>query len=794
MVFLRSKPPAKSKRPWRRFAGIAWAGALFGLSTLANPAAAESAAVDPVLATASRQIDAIAADEIAAGHVGGAVIVVGQHGKVIYQRAVGQRRKLPQPAAMTLDTIFDLASLTKVVATTTAILQLSEAGRLDLTKPVAAYWPGFGQNGKQAITIADLLTHYSALPPDLPPETVFKDTPSALRAIEAIAPLAEPGTRFVYSDLDFAALGEIVRRVSGQTLDRYSADHIFKPLQMKTTAFAVSPRLKDRVAPADIEGGQLVWGEVQDPMARRMGGVSGHAGLFSTAADLTRFARMVLSQGKLDGRRILTSDTVRRMTQPQGPLGQAALRGYGWDIDSPYSSNFAPAFSTRSFGHTGYTGTALWIDPASDSFLIILTSRLHPDGSGTAKQLQRRIATVVGALVARRTAGTGGTGSGAADHGVLTGIDVLRQYRFAPLTGHRVGLLTNASGRDRDGRRTVDLLLAAPGVKLTALFSPEHGLGSDVDQKVGGAIDARSGLPVYSLYGDDLRPTEQMLQGLDTIVIDLPDVGARFYTYATTMAYMMEAAAAKGIEVYVLDRPDPIAADVVQGPVLDADLTSFTSYLPMPIRHGMTIGELATMFNEVGGIGAKLHVVGLRHYDRRMWFDETGLPWAAPSPNLRNLTEVTLYPGVAMVEGANVSVGRGTPTPFELVGAPWIDGRRLARDLANLKLPGIAVQATDFTPDKEPFAHQLCHGIRFSIKDRNALDSPQLGLALIAALWHQAPDVFKIEATLRMIGAQRVLDALRNGEDLTRITDLWQADLKRFRDQRETYLIYGAGE
>lgn len=728
------------------------------------------------------QISEITKDEIQAGHIHGAVIIAGLQGQVVFRQAFGNRRLEPDTAPMRINTIFDLASLTKVVATTTAIMQLSEAGLIDLKRPVADYWPAFAESGKASITIADLLTHYSALPPDLPATDSSADYAAAMRAIEEIVPVAEPGTKFVYSDIDFAALGEVVRRISGQSLEVYCAKRIFKPLGMRTTAFGASAKERDRVAPADVEDGKLIWGQVQDPMARRMGGISGHAGVFSTADDLTRFVRMLLAGGILDGHRVLTSASVDAMTRPQSPAGQPALRGYGWDIDSPYATNLAPDFSVRSFGHTGYTGTALWIDPATRSFLIVLTSRLHPDGTGSARMLQRRLAAVVGEMAAAK----------AGPRSVLTGIDVLEGYRFRPLIGHTIGLLSNASGRDAMGRRTADVLAQAPGVKLHALFSPEHGFNSAANQQVRSSIDQDTGLPIYSLYGETLRPTDEMLNGIDTLVIDLPDVGARFYTYATSMAYAMEAAAAKGIDVYLLDRPNPISADIVQGPMLAPDLTSFTGYMPMPVRHGMTMGELAAMFNEERHIGAKLHVIAMRYYDRRDWFDETGLKWLPPSPNLRRLEEVVLYPGVAMVEGANVSVGRGTATPFDVLGAPWIDGKILAADLTARNIPGVRFRARDFTPSKDVFAKSLCHGVQISVTDRAQLDSPGLGIELIAALQRRYAGTFEIDATLKMIGSQHDVDAVKSGEDPGDLADRWRVDMAPFLLQRDKYLIYGS--
>ncbi|HVJ42168.1 MAG TPA: serine hydrolase [Dongiaceae bacterium] len=727
-------------------------------------------------------VSKVVGEEIAAGHLTGAVVVIGMGGEVAFRGAFGERMVTPQRLPMTLDTVFDLASLTKVVATTTAIMQLQEEGKLQFDQPVSRYWPEFAKNGKQSITIADLLTHYSALPADLPVPATYDDYRTAMAAIAETAPLAEPGTTFSYSDIDFSALGEIVQRVSGLPLDIYCQRHIFAPLGMHATTFHVAPAQLPKTAPADVEAGELVWGKVQDPMARNMGGVSGHAGLFSTAADLTRFAEMLLAGGIGNNHRILRSSSVAAMTTPQSPPGQAALRGYGWDIDSPYSMLFSPFFSPRSYGHTGYTGTAIWIDPESRSFVIILTNRLHPDGTGSARQLEQRLSALVGDAAARRIG----------RDQVMTGIEVLKAYGFRQLAGRRIGLLTHAAGTDSEGHRTVDLFASAGNLHLRTIFSPEHGLSSAAEQQVSSGVDARTGLPIYSLYGDMLRPTDQMLQGLDAIVIDLQDVGARFYTYPTTMAYVMEAAAQKGLDVYVLDRPNPIG-DAVQGPMSDPARRSFTNYLPMPVRHGMTLGELARMFNEAGDIHANLHVIAMRHDKPERPFAETGLRWIAPSPNLPHPGEALLYPGVALLEGANVSVGRGTPTPFELVGAPWIDGPKLASELSRRNFAGVVIEAADFTPQRDAFAGQPCHGIRLSITDESRLDSPRLGLEIIAALYRAYPARFDIDRTLDMVGSDSTLAAVKAGTPPGEIAAKWPSEAAAFMAQRQKYLIYSDG-
>lgn len=352
--------------------------------------------------------------------------------------------------------------------------------------------------------------------------------------------------------------------------------------------------------------------------------------------------------------------------------------------------------------------------------MIILTNRLYPNGRGQVKQLRGEIAAAVaaalkmgppaGVATGSRTGRDVGHGASDGPERVRPGIEVLAASGFAPLAGKKIGVITNHTGVDAAGRSTLRRLLKAPRVTVRAIFSPEHGLSGKLDEKVSSGQDPASGLPVYSLYGEVKRPTAQMLRGLDAMVYDIQDVGARFYTYITTMAYAMEAAAAAGLDFYVLDRPNPITAAVVQGPVLEPGLKSFIGYYPLPVRYGMTAGELARLFNKENAIGAKLHVVAMEGYRRETWFDGTGLPWVNPSPNLRSLTQATLYPGVALVESANVSVGRGTATPFEVVGAPWISGERLARYLRGRRIGGVAFEPVAFVPQDSRCRGQRCEG------------------------------------------------------------------------------------
>ena len=737
--------------------------------------------------------------EIQSGRMPGAVVLVGNRTEVLYRQAFGQRALQPAPLPMTANTRFDLASLTKAVATTTAVMQLVERRKLHLDDPVAKYWPQFARNSKNAITLRQLLTHYSGLRADLDLSSKWSGYGSAIRLIVAEKPISTPGEKYLYSDINFEILGELVRRVSGQALDVYCAKHIFQPLRMKNTAFKPSTAQQSDIAPTEYLG------RVHDQTAYRMGGVAGHAGLFSTADDLANFARMLLNGGSENGVRILNRKSVEEMSIPQSPPGKGKLRGLGWNLAAPFVSNREQLLPVGSYGHLGYTGTMLWIDPVSQTYVIVLSNRVHPNGKGDADPLRRGILAIVAdalepesdeRILAARPALASYYQLATAHPEirpaakVATGLDVLEAENFASLKGLRVGVITNQTGIDATGRSIVDLLHRAPGVKLAAIFSPEHGIRGNVDEKVASSTDAVTGLPLYSLYGKDRRPTEEMLKGIDALVFDVQDAGVRFYTYATTMAYAMEAAAHKDLAFYVLDRPDPIGADVVQGPMLDADIKSFTAYFPLPVRHGMTLGELAGLFNTQANIGAKLHVIKMRGYRRSDWYDDTGLKWVNPSPNLRTLTQATLYPGVGLVEGANVSVGRGTDTPFERVGAPWINSKELADYLNRRGIAGVFFIPTDFTPDANRYQNQLCHGIRVLLTDRHALDSPLLGVEIASALYRLYPAEFRVQEILGMVGARGVLQTLTEGQDPKLISSQWQGGIKEFSELRNKYLLY----
>jgi uncharacterized protein YbbC (DUF1343 family)/CubicO group peptidase (beta-lactamase class C family) len=716
----------------------------------------------------------------------------------------------PRREAMTLDTVFDLASLTKVIATTTSVMQLVEQGKVRLNDPVAKYLPEFAQNGKDDITVRQLLIHFSGLEPDLDLKAVWEGKQTAYGMAFADAPQEAPGSRFTYSDVNFIVLGALVERVSGETLDEYVQRHIFEPLKMTRTRYVPPAAWLPKIAPTQYdENEHMLWGVVHDPTARRMGGVAGHAGLFSTGDDLAKFAQALLNGGE----GVLSELTVEKMTRPEQPPAAPVLRGFGWDIDSPLSSNRGDLLPVGSYGHTGWTGTSIWIDPTTETYIILLTNAVHPRG-GNAIALRTKVATAVTAALhltasekeALRWQSITGYNEAlsAARHvstrngSVKNGIDVLEEHGFDVLQvaggKKKIGVVTNQTGVDLEGRRTIDVLAAATGVTLEAIFSPEHGVTGTLDTTdVNNSKDAATGVTVYSVYGAkdaDRRPAPEVMKSLDAVVIDIQDAGVPFYTYETTLGYFLEAAAAAGIEVIVLDRPNPVTGSYVQGPVADAGHEKFTGYWTVPVRHGMTMGELAKMFNAERNINAKLTVVPMEGWQRGDWFDSTGLGWVNPSPNLRSLTEAMLYPGVALIEYTNVSVGRGTDTPFEVVGAPWVKGRELAAYLNARGIAGVRFVPVTFTPAAAVYSGQKCEGVNLVLTERNALDAPELGIELAAALQKLYPANFKIGGVAPLLGNQAAFDGLMAGEDPRRIAQDWQEELQKFEVMRQKYLIY----
>ncbi len=751
------------------------------------------------------EIDRLIEDAVSRDALPGAVLLIGQQDRILYEKAYGNRALVPQQEAMTLDTIFDCASLTKVVSTSVSMMKLVEQGKVRLNDKVTAYLPKF-QNGKSDITVRLLLTHFSGLRPDLDLKPVWKGYETGIQKAFVDKPIAAPGERFIYSDINYILLGEIVRVVSGKPLPEFARKNIYEPLGMKETMYQPPLELRNRIAPTEHYPGDAgpLRGIVHDETTKFMGGIAGHAGLFSTARDLSKFAQMLLNGGVLDGKRVLSPLTVRKFTEPATPADQPILRGLGPDIDSPFSANRGEFFPIGSFGHTGFTGTSMWMDPSTKTYVILLSNSVHPHRRPATTALRAKIATIVAANVGmdaqgvilsgynETIAGAGVRRAVARSGSVETGLDVAEAQGFQMLKGKKVGLITNQTGLNKDGERNVDVMLKA-GVQLVSLLAPEHGIfGKEDHENIGHSNDEKTGLKVWSLYaGKDRRPSAQMLKGLDALLFDIQDIGTRFYTYPATMLYAMEEAAKHKIPFYVFDRPNPIDGVHVEGPMLDSGSESFVAAHVLPLRHAMTLGELARLFNGERKIGVDLRVIPMKGWQRGDWFDSTNLPWTNPSPNMRSLNAALLYPGLGMIEySKNYSVGRGTDAPFEQVGADWMNVKAVAQYLNQRKIPGVRVYPTWLLPVESNFKGQRIQGLRFMITDREQFRSVRLGLELAVAYEKLHPGKMDWKANAKLIGNKAVVDAIQKGEDARLIFDRIDDQLKPFLEIRRKYLIY----
>lgn len=756
-----------------------------------HPSGAISGEPRPELVPAP-EIDALVASAIEAGKAPGAVVVAGGRDGVRFARAYGNRALVPAKEAMAEDTIFDLASLTKSIVTASAVMRLVDDGKLRLDDPASRHLKELRRRGARAITVRQLLLHEAGLPRVNALSEYAGGPEQALAAALRVAPDAAAGKRFLYSDVGYIWLGQLVERVAGEPLEAFAQRVLFAPLGMTDTQFVPPAELAPRIAPTEItdqrgNGQELIRGVVHDPRAFRLGGVAGHAGLFSTARDMSRFARMLLQGGALDGTRVLSETAVTQMTQPVR-IGNT-LRAPGWDVRSGYSRLRGTLMSERAFGHGGYTGTSLWLDPQLDLFVLLLSNRVHPDGRGDVIGLAGSLAdAAVRAFAGRDPACATPAGR------VLPGIDVLREQNFAALAGKRVGLVTHLAARSADGVPTLDVLARAPEVTLAAVFSPEHGLEGKREGVIRDARDPTSGIPVFSLFGKTRRPNAEMLRGIDVLVVDLVDVGARFYTYMSTLHQVLRAGGEHDVPVVVLDRPNPIGGARVAGPVLDEDVRTFVNYYALPVRHGMTAGELAALFDREQNLGVELQVIEARGWRREMTFARTGLRWSPPSPNLPNAEAALLYPALGLLESTNLSVGRGTRRPFEQIGAPWLDAPELVAALRRADLPGVRFTSVQFTPARDRYARQRCHGVRLQVVDASAFEPVRTALEIARTLLSLHRDVWSADKLMKLLGHQDSMRGLLKGANVAALERQWEPELEHFRKRRAGVLRYPSCE
>lgn len=812
------------------------------------------------------QIDALVEKDITDKKLPGAVVIIGHKGKIVYRKAFGNRALVPAVEKMTVDTIFDVASLTKPIATATSIMILVERGQIRLNDTIGKFIPEIEDENAKKVTILQLLTHVSGYQPDFDLREKWTGREGMLQALYKEKLKQPAGTKFVYSDIGFIVLGEIVRRVSDKEIGAFPFYESFSKINLQDTifltpivqnwernrevikrggatttttlisAYQADERDLARTAPTENVKGQqnylgskfegdektgneILRGKVHDPTSYRMNGVAGHAGLFSTADDVARYCQMLLNGGILDGKRILSANTVAKMTSPYVISEDGATRGLGWDMNTSFSGNRGELFPLGSFGHTGFTGTGVWVDRVSNTFIVFMSNRVHPDGKGDVGPLRAKIATVAASAIENYPIDAMREAENAywsqitpqierfkeqkqqilnqsairnpQSITVLNGIDVLYKNNFKELEGLKIGLVTNHTGKNLAGKPTIDILFEAKNLKLVSLFAPEHGIRGELDQsKIDDSKDEKTGLPIFSLYGETRRPKPEQLQGLDAIVFDIQDIGVRFYTYEATLLGVMEEAAKAKIPVIVLDRPNPINGLSIEGAVADSDKLSFVVSHTVPVRHGLTIGELGQMMNSDKKIGADLRVVKMENWSRSMWFDETGQTWINPSPNMRSLTQATLYPGIGLMETTNLSVGRGTDTPFEIIGAPWLDGQKLAKYLNEKNLSGVRFVPLRFTPKSSVFAGENCGGINIIITNRNAYKSVQTGIEIALALRKLFPNDWKPENYNRLLGNVEIFELVRRAETIQIIEFAQKKKIDEFIANRARFLLY----
>lgn len=702
----------------------------------------------------------------------GAVAFVGRHEKTLFHGASGFRQIIPEKKAADKDTLYDLASLTKVVATSTMVMLLRDEGKLDLDKPVFETLP---VPGFQRFTPRHLITHTAGLPPFMPWYKEVHTVDEVLTRTGALDLSWAPGTRRRYSDLGFMILGKMVEILEADSLQGACQRRIFKPLDMKRTGFKPPEAWRKNCAATEkcAWRGRVMCGEVHDETSYAVGGVAGHAGLFSTAEDLAKFCRALL------GGKLLKPETLEEMTrQTPEPHG---WQGLAWKLD-PWmdgSEGFLPA--RTAFGHTGFTGTSVCMDRATGYFVVLLSNTCHPSRDvRDTKTLRQVFHGVVSAEYYREGINT------------HTGLDRLVWDDFAPVADKKVALLTNQAAVDQFGRPAFEVLKNAAKTKLVRLYSPEHGYQGQAE--AGASVRGETAaVPVTSLYGEQREPASAELCQADILVIDLPDIGARYYTYMATMKRCLHACAMAGVPALVLDRPNPLGGAVAEGPI--AEVTGAdTCCAAIPARHGMTLGEIALYFQqtEPWGKQLKLDVYLADDWWRECLHGQCALPWTPPSPNIPDADTALLYAGMCLFEGVNLNEGRGTETPFQIAGAPWLNAKAVLRALDRDACKGVEVTAATYTPrsiagkaSHPEYQDQECHGLRVTLRDREQARPFALAVALLCAMHKAHPRELQWKPAFdTLAGGSRLREAIESGAAPQDILQGAQAALDAFAQNR----------
>lgn len=655
----------------------------------------------------------------------GAVACVGVDGSRVMAEAIGFRQLHPKREATTLDTIYDLASLTKMVATTTAVMLLRDAGKLSLDDAVSRYIP---LPNLERFKIRHLITHTTGLPAWRPWYQEVSNFLEHVERISEVAGVSTPDQSRTYSDMGFILLRKVVEQAAQDTLDNFCKRKIYEPLGMNDTMFNPPEKLHARCAPTEYCSWRkrALRGEVHDENASSVGGVSGHAGLFSTVLDLEKYC-IALLDGKIH-----SQATLQEMTAI-GAIPFYPWQGIGWWVD-PWAigaNGYLP--SRTAFGHTGFTGTSIWMDRATKLYVILLSNSVHPSRSGKDNtSLRRTFHSRVSDVYYPRWCNA------------HTGLDRLLRNEFEEVRGKRLALLTNSAAVDQMGRPILDVFALDKTLQLRYLYSPEHGLFGQAE--AGEHVASEKGAtPVVSLYGKRKQPSSEELKTIDLFVIDLPDIGARYYTYMATMKDCLIACAENNTPVLVLDRPNPVGGLITEGPIATATGSAVCT-APIPIRHGMTLGELALYFQKtaLGKNKLALTVLKAENWWRDLQAPECCLPWQPPSPNIPTADAALMYIGTCLFEGLNISEGRGTETPFLVCGAPWLDAEAIINAVSADGSAGCALESVLYIPKSIPgkasspkYQDKLCRGIKFTITDRYILRPFTVVLAVICAMHRQ---------------------------------------------------------
>jgi uncharacterized protein YbbC (DUF1343 family)/CubicO group peptidase (beta-lactamase class C family) len=703
----------------------------------------------------------------------GGVAYVGDLEHTHFHEACGNRQTYPAAAPAASDTIYDLASLTKVVATTTALLLLREDGVLELDQPVTEHLP---IPAFKTIAIRHLLTHTAGLVAGKPYYTDAKTIDEMLQRYASLGLDWTPGTRWRYSDAGYMILGRVVELAAGDTLDAFCAKRIFKPLGMTETRFCPPAEWAPRCAPTERcpWRKQLVVGKVHDENAAAVGGVAGHAGVFSTAGDLALYCRALL------GGKLLPPEVVEEMTR-LGQVPSWPWQGLGWRLD-PWSTRptgFLP--SRTAFGHTGWTGTSLWLDKATKLFAILLGNTCHPTRARRGNDAFRR--TFHSGVAKAYYPDTVNTHSG---------LDRVVREQFSAFRGRRVALLTHHAAVDQLSRGILDVFKLDPAVRLHLVYSPEHGLHGTAE--AGQAVDSKSDLvPLVSLYGDRTAPSQAELEEVDYLLVDLQDVGSRYYTYAATMKACMAACAKAGKPVVVLDRPNPVNGRVLEGPIAE-NTASHVCWGKVPVRHGMTMGEIALFFQkgEFRATKLKVMVKTLDNWDRGKAFGQCSLPWVPPSPNIPTPETALLYVGMCLFEGTNLNEGRGTDTPFLVIGAPWLRPKSIIAEVPPEACAGLRLTSVVYTPKSIPgkassprYQDQSCPGVRIALRDSAEARPFTLALALLSAIRQVHPKDFEWKPFFdTLAGSPDLRQRLDGGEGALSIVESYEPALRAFDARR----------